>query len=302
MRREAEEIARGLDSESEQVIIQAMLTNIYYLLEDRALLAVSGAESREFLQLLITNDVDKISDGRAIYAALLTPQGKYLHDFFVFDHGGALMLECEKARIDDLLRRLRMYRLRAKVDFEIFGDDWAVIALTGDARPALDQGAVYDDPRLAAMGARAVLPREELARLNFSAGARQDYDALRLSLGVPASGSDLLPEKSLLMESGFEELNGVDFEKGCYVGQEVTARMKHRALIRKRLFPVRIDGPAPAPGAPILYDGIEIGEMRSSQDDRGLAMLRIETVEAAGKSDADISAGNARLRVVQQKG
>jgi tRNA-modifying protein YgfZ len=277
-----------------------MTTNTFYLLEDRALLSISGADSREFLQGLISNDVDKISatseGGRAIYAALLTAQGKYLHDFFVFEHDGSLVLDCEKARIDDLLRRLRMYRLRAKVEFEIL-DDWAVVAITGDARPVLARGVIYDDPRNEALGVRAALPVGDMGGLGLTMGAREDYDTLRLTLGIPASGSDLIAEKSLLMESGFEELNGVDFEKGCYVGQEVTARMKHRALIRKRLFPVLIDGPAPATGAAILHGDIEIGEMRTSRDGRGLAMLRIETVEETEKTGAALVAGDARIRV-----
>jgi folate-binding protein YgfZ len=276
-----------------------MTENTFTLLEDRALLTLSGEDSREFLQGLISNDVDKIADGRAIYAALLTAQGKYLHDFFVFELDGSLALECEKARVDDLMRRLRMYKLRAKIELEILGDDWAVIAITGDAGPDLARGVIYEDPRHDALGARAALPAADLAELNLPAGAREDYDALRLKLGVPESGSDLVPEKSLLMESGFEQLNGVDFEKGCYVGQEVTARMKYRALIRKRLFPVRFDGPAPAPGTPIHYGDVAIGEMRSSQNGHGLALLRIETVEAAQKADADLISGDARLRVIQ---
>ncbi|MEE2970757.1 MAG: folate-binding protein [Pseudomonadota bacterium] len=273
-----------------------MTENTYTLLEDRAMLTLSGEDSHAFLQGLISNDVDKISEGRAIYAALLTAQGKYLHDFFVFELDGSLALDCEKARIDDLMRRLRMYRLRAKIELDIPGDDWAVIAITGDASPNLARGVIYQDPRHDALGARAALPVADLADLHLSAGAREDYDALRLKLAVPESGSDLVPEKSLLMESGFEQLNGVDFEKGCYVGQEVTARMKYRALIRKRLFPVRCDGPAPAPGAPIYYGDVAIGEMRSSQGGRGMALLRIETAENA---DAELIAGDARIRVIQ---
>jgi len=281
-----------------------MNTNTCYRLEDRALLSISGADARDYLQGLISNDVDKITGGNAIYAALLTPQGKYLHDFFVFalfnEKGeDALVLDCEKARIDDLMRRLRMYRLRAQVDLDILGDDWAVVAIPGHIRPTPASGVVYADPRHDGLGARAALPVEDFDSLNLTPGARRDYDLLRLKLGAPESGSDLVPEKSLLMESGFEELNGVDFEKGCYVGQEVTARMKHRALIRKRLFSVLIDGPAPAPGSPIQYGDVNIGEMRSSQDGHGMALLRIKTVKEAEKSGAALVAGDANLRVVQ---
>ena len=277
-----------------------MTTNTFYLLEDRALLSISGADSREFLQGLISNDVDKISataeGGRAIYAALLTAQGKYLHDFFVFAPGpgdDSLVLDCEKARIDDLLRRLRMYRLRAKVEFEIL-DDWAVVAITGDARPALARGVIYDDPRHEALGARAALKLGDMEGLGLTMGAREDYDTLRLTHGIPASGSDLIAEKSLLMESGFEELNGVDFEKGCYVGQEVTARMKHKTELRKGLARVRIEGEA-APGTPIMAGEKEVGTLHTVSGGRALAYLRFD------RAEGEMQAGKATVTLDQAR-
>ncbi|MBI3451507.1 MAG: tRNA-modifying protein YgfZ, partial [Rhodospirillales bacterium] len=162
--------------------------------------------------------------------------------------------------------------------------------------------AVYVDPRLGALGARAILPKAAipaLAEKGFVSGRAEDYDQLRLSLGVPDGSRDLLVEKALLLENGFEELHGVDFKKGCYVGQELTARMKYRALVRKRLMPVRIDGPPPPPGTPIMLDQQEAGEMRSAADGMGLALLRIEAVEQAEKEGRPLSAGEASLTPIK---
>lgn len=274
-----------------------MTDKTYLRLDDRALLSVSGEDSRVFLQGIISNDIERVAGGAAIYAALLTPQGKYLHDFFVFENGGGLLLDCERARIADLERRLRMYRLRAKVDIEAV-ENLAIYALTGDGIPEIAGGAVYADPRLSTMGARAALPEGAEATLDaagFTPCDRAEYEAMRLEHGVPDSGRDLIAEKSYPLECGLDELNGVDFEKGCYVGQEVTARMKHRALVRKRLFPVAIDGPPPEPGTSILLGEIEAGEMCSSLDGHGIALIRLEHLESAERDGTPLWAGGAKL-------
>jgi folate-binding protein YgfZ len=277
-----------------------MTDKLFIPLPDRALLAITGAEARPFLQGLISNDVGKVAPGRAIHAALLTPQGKYLHDFFVFERDGALRLDAEAGRADDLLRRLKMYRLRVKVEVARSADRLAVFALIG-APPPMEPpagGTVYADPRLPELGARAVAPPEAapaFAAAGYAEGTPADYDRLRLALGVPDGSRDLVAEKSLLLENGFDELNGVDFDKGCYVGQEITARMKHRALIKKRLFPVAIDGAAPPPGAPIRFGEVDSGEMRSSLDGQGLAVLRLDHVEASLRDGVPFAAGAARL-------
>jgi len=256
-------------------------------LDDRVVLRLSGADARNFLQGLITNDIAAATPGHAIYAALLSAQGKYLHDFFIAQLGDGFLIDAEAARLDDLLRRLNLYKLRAKVTIE--RTDLAVVAVIGDAAAdalglasergaakPLDGGVAFVDPRLVEAGVRIVAPAAALP--NFDAGTRAEYDAVRLRLGLPDGTRDLLPDKSFILENGFEELAGVDFEKGCYVGQEVTARMKHRALVRKRLVPVAIEGPAPAPGTPVTRDGVEVGEIRSAQDGRGLALIRTDAV------------------------
>lgn len=269
---------------------------VFAHLEDRGVLAVSGPDRREFLQGLISNDIAKVASDRAIHAALLTAQGRYLHDFIIVEAAQTLWLDAEKARLADLKRRLSIYRLRAKVEVAerpelsvaaVFGAG-AAAALgldeeLGAARP-WQGGVVLTDPRLAALGVRAILPQDALRPTLAAAGLVEDdfgaYDRHRLALGVPDGSRDLVPEKSLLLESGFDELNGVDWQKGCYVGQELTARTKYRGLIKRRLFPVRIEGPPPATGAIVTAAGQDAGEMRSSRDGLGLALLRLEAAEA----------------------
>ena len=277
----------------------------FALLDDRGILAVSGPDRRPFLQGLVSNDVDKVCPTASRYAALLTAQGKYLHDFIMVEAGESFWLDAEAARLGDLKRRLSIYRLRARVSLDersdlavaaIFGaGDAAILGLPsepGAARP-LGSGVAFVDPRLALLGARAVLPRENARAVLADAGIAETgfdiYDRLRLSLGIPDGSRDLVLEKSILLESSFDELNGVDWQKGCYIGQELTARTKYRGLVKKRLMPVRIEGPAPPPGAAVTADGREIGEMRSSRGGLGLALLRIEPVRegkilAAGQS------------------
>lgn len=254
---------------------------------DRAVLEVSGADARPFLQALVTNDVGRVGEGRAVYAALLTPQGKYLFDFFVAAHGEALWIDCEAACREALRKRLSTYRLRARVAIEDRPEEEVHAVIGADAAEALARvrgGVRFADPRLDALGARAILGPGGGAALEAAGIARADraaYDALRIGLGAPDGRRDMTEAKSLPLENGFEALNGVDFDKGCYVGQEVTARMKHRGLIRRRLVPVRFDGPAPAPGTPVHDGGAAVGEVRSAEGQTGLAMLRLEVVAAA---------------------
>jgi len=266
----------------------------FAILENRGVLAVSGPDRRLFLQGIVSNDVEKLSRDCALYAALLTAQGKYLHDFIMVEDGETIWLDAEAARLGDLRRRLAIYRLRAKVEIAerpelavaaVFGAG-ALAALGLADEPgelhSLDGGIVLVDPRLAQLGARAILPRDRLrptlAALGLAEADFSSWDRHRLTLGIPDGSGDLVPDKSMLLEAGFDELHGVDWQKGCYVGQELTARTKYRGLIKKRLFPVRIDGPAPAPGTMITAEGRDAGEMRSSREGQGLALLRLDAV------------------------
>ncbi len=256
----------------------------YIALPGRAVISISGADAKPFLQGLVTNDIDLVAPDRAIYAALLTPQGKFLHDFFIAELDGSLLLDCAAARIADLLKRLKMYRLRAKAEIADESANWRVWALLPGGGTPGDAGArrggiVFTDPRHAALGHRAIMPADtKMDESGLEEGTFEDYEALRIGLGIPASDVDLLAEKSLLLEYGFDELHGVSFEKGCYVGQEVTARMKHRDLVKKRLFPVALEGPV-APGTPVMAGTVEAGEIRSVLDGRATALLRLDLAD-----------------------
>jgi folate-binding protein YgfZ len=284
----------------------------YVLLPERGVLALHGGDVRPFLQGLISNDVARVREDRAAYGALLTPQGKFLFDFFIVQDSGRLLLETEAARLGELHRRLLMYRLRSKVDIEDCSGHFAVAALIGDhpaevldlpevpgAARALDQGLVFVDPRLPRLGVRALLPRDTapatLAALGLDAVEREAYERLRLTFGVPDGSRDLVVEKATLLESGFEELHGVDFDKGCFVGQELTARMKYRGLVRKRLLPVTFAGAPPPPGTVIRLGGREAGEMRSGIEGQGLALLRLEHVEKAKAEGMPLLAGDTEI-------
>ena len=285
-----------------------MAKRSYTVLAERGVLAVSGPDRRSFLQGLISGDVERASDTRAIYSALLTAQGKYLFDFFIVEIGDVLVLDTERARLADLKRRLGLYKLRAQIGLDDASERFQVTALFGDdvlpaldlaepgvARP-LDGGALFADPRLPEAGARAVLPAasKAVAGFGFTSAGPDDYDLHRLGLGLPDGSRDLEIEKAVLLENGFEELNGVDFAKGCYLGQELTARTKYRALIKKRLVPVAIEGPAPAAGTIVRLNGEDVGEMRSSRNGFGLARLRLEAIDKAA-SGAVLAADGATL-------
>ncbi len=287
----------------------------FTFLDTRGLLAVSGADAGAFLQNLISNDMGRVSPDRTVYGTLLTPQGKFLHDFFVAAHparDGVYLLDTEAGRLDDLERRLGMYRLRAAVTLERAASDWAVFAAFGDgAAPALGlepetgataaraDGVAFVDPRLAALGVRAVGAASATARsLEESGFARTGsgaYDELRLSLGVPDGSRDILVGKSFPLECNLDALNAIDYDKGCYVGQELTARTRYRATIRKRLFPVTADKTLPGIGTKITLDGKEVGEMRSSAGGGGLALLRIESLKSARERGLPLMAGGAGI-------
>ena len=282
------------------------------LLENRGVLAVSGGDAREFLQGLVSNDLNRVSPAQAVHAALLTPQGRYLHDFFIVEKDSRFLLDCEVGRRDDLLKRLKIYILRSEVELAEVSSDYAIVLFMGkDASEklglsgtpgqatAFGGGVAYGDPRLAELGARALLPCNKaeaaLEDAGFARGEMEDYERLRLELGVPDGSRDMEVEKALLLENGFDGLHGVDWEKGCYMGQELTARTKHRGLVKKRLMPVAVDGPLPAPGTPVMLGESEAGTVKSGLDTCALALLRLEAVESAQAQGETLTAGEARL-------
>ena len=236
----------------------------------RTVLAVTGADREGFLQDLVTNDVRRL-EGGPVYAALLTAQGKYLADFVMVPAGEAIWLDVATPLAEGLARRLAMYRLRRKV--EVAPADVGVTTGRGAA-----PGGAVTDPRDPALG----------WRLYGSASGPDLPDGLRVERMVPAAGAELIPDESYPLEMGFERLQGVDFRKGCYVGQEVTARMKHKTELRKGLARVRVEGDA-APGTPVERDGRAVGTLRTRAGDRALAYLRLD------RAGDGMSAGGAAV-------
>ncbi|ALJ34990.1 folate-binding protein [Azospirillum brasilense] len=284
----------------------------YAILEDRGVIAVAGEDRAAFLQGLVSNDLRRVAADRAVYALFLTPQGKFLHDFRIAESDGALLLDPETDRREEFLRRLKMYKLRSKITLEdragamlavvLFGgDSLARLGLPEEAGAAIAfaGGIAFTDPRLPALGARAFLPRESAAAAleaaGFVARGAEDYDRLRLSLGVPEGSRDLTPDKALPLENDLDDLNAISWDKGCYMGQELTARTKYRALIKKKLFPVTLDGPLPAPGTPVTLEGKEVGEIRSGHGSTALALLRLEDLTRAGQDGLVLTAGEATV-------
>ena len=238
-------------------------------LPSRAVIEVSGQDRVAFLQGLVSNDVAKAAPGQAVWAALLTPQGKWLADFFVTAEADCLLLDVEASQQDLLVQRLTRFRLRSNVAVQPL----VRLVYAGWDGPAPPDAA--PDPRLPGVGWR-LLSETPAPAVN----AREDeWDLHRLSLGLPDGSRDLEAGKTTLLEANFDELNGISWTKGCYMGQELTARTRYRGLLKRRLFPVEIDGPLPPPGAPILAAGAEVGVMRSGRGTRGLALLRIDAID-----------------------
>lgn len=245
-------------------------------LPDRAVVELTGEDRVSFLQGLVSNDVTHAAPGRAVWTALLTPQGKWLADFFVFATPEALLLDCAVTQAEMLAQRLSRFRLRSRVALAPRPDLGVLAGWGGEAAP---EGAIAaPDPRLPEAGWRAILPLAESPMTGLPEGGA-DYARHRLALGLPDGAPDLEPEKSVLLEAGFDELNGVSWTKGCYMGQELTARTKYRGLLKRRLVPVEVGGPLPAPGTPVLRGGAEVGEMRSGLGGHGLALLRLPVTD-----------------------
>lgn len=281
------------------------MSNRYVTFDDRAVLEVSGADARNFLQGLITQDVNVISNLYTGYSALLTAQGKFLADFFLIHRDAeTLWLECAKTYAPTLLRLFGLYRLRADVKLHDHTDKLHVHAVFGNvAQLALFEAAgrtehfhqdniiAFIDPRSVKLGARVIAPVGEgetwLTQRGFAHAALADYDHRRLALGIPAEG-DNLADKTLILENGFEALHGVSFNKGCYVGQEVTARTKHRANLHKLLFIVEGESSLPESGTPILLGEREVGQMRSSRGNIGLAVLRVDSADKDGLTAGEV--------------
>ena len=269
------------------------------ILPDRGAVRIGGADARKFLQGLITNDMEKARDGAAIHAGLLSPQGKILFEFFVVPAGDSFLLEGPRTMTADLSKRLGFYKLRADVTVTDESTIQVAASWGDDIIAAVDGAIVYRDPRLAELGYRALLPAgigigTALGCTEMSAEA---YHAMRIGLGVPEGGRDFAFGDTFPHEALFDQLNGVDFAKGCYVGQEVVSRMEHRGTARKRVVPVSGDVPLPATGAEIMAGSAPIGMLGSVNGSDGLALLRLDRAGEAVAASKPLTAGGVPIRL-----
>ena len=261
------------------------------LLADRAVIAVSGPDAGSFLQGLVTNDIERLGESGGMYAALLTPQGKILFDFLILRRDGTYWIDCAQSSSDALMRRLSLYRLRAKVKIEPAPDAAILASWNGASLP----GVPYADPRFSPLGLRTVAPRNSVPPESCSPDT---WLAHRLACGVP-EGADFGQDRVFALDAGLEELNGVSFTKGCYVGQELTARMKHRATARKRLLPISAaDGSSRLEeGSSVSAAGSDMGTVMSSYGTNGFALIRLDRLAEAATTA--IEAGGVAARVTK---
>lgn len=259
------------------------------LLPTRAVLRIAGPDAAGFLQNLVTQDVPKA--GEAAFAALLTPQGKIAFDFIIVAAAeGGFLVDCDQASADALAKRLSLYRLRAKVQIDRL-DHAVTLSAEGEAAPE-DAVAVYDDPRLSALGRRAILPAAR------GKDGEDDYDRRRLELGVPEFGKDFGADEVFLLDVNYDALCGVSYKKGCFVGQEVTSRMKRKGEVRKRTARLVFDGDAPPKGAPVTAGGSTLGEVMSGRAGAALALIRLDRLAAARETDASVEAAGKPVEII----
>jgi folate-binding protein YgfZ len=274
------------------------------LLPDRGVVKVAGEPARGFLNGLLTADIAEMTPQTPRYAALLTPQGKIIADFIVAqapaEDGGDFFLDCPRALAGTLVEKLNFYKLRAKVTVQDLSETLGVMAVW-DGAGDTGYGLVYPDPRLPALGARIMLPPHLADKAAEDVGAELvdagDYEAHRIALGVPRGGLDFIYGETFPHDADLDQLNGVDFKKGCFVGQEVVSRVEHRGTARSRIVPVAFDDFAAEAGSPVLAGDKSVGTMGSSSGKNGLALLRLDRVEDALAAGITLTAGGIPFRL-----
>lgn len=268
-------------------------------LEDRGTVAVFGPDAPAFLQNILSCNVEKLAPAEASLGGLLTPQGKLIADLIIAkDDGDGYLIDVTRALAGALVQRLSLYRLRARVEIIDVSDRLTVAALWGGPA-AFEDGLVYDDPRPGGLGKRAFLPREQACDLLAEAGVRvvvaEDYHARRIAAAIPEGGKDFALGDTFPHEANFDVLGGVDFSKGCYIGQEVVSRMQHRTNVRKRVVPVAFEDMRPMSGIDVMVGERVIGYTGTAIRGRGLAMLRLDLVNEAQASGTPVVAGGIAL-------
>jgi folate-binding protein YgfZ len=269
-------------------------------LADRGVVRVTGADAEKLLQGIVSNDMELLASQPAIHAALLTPQGKILFDFFVVRAGDGFLLEVARDKAADLAKRLNLYKLRAKVDIQDASEDYRVLALWGSpsGREEITDAVSFADPRLPALGSRILADtrsaRGKVAAADALDAAPEDYHAHRIALGVPEGGKDYVLGDTFPHEADLDQLGGVSFSKGCFVGQEVVSRMQNRANVRKRVVPIQGEAPL-ASGAEVTAGTAAIGTVGSVSGRLALALLRLDRVAEAKAKDQILAAGGVAV-------
>lgn len=272
---------------------------------DRAVVRITGEDATRFLHGIVTSTVDSLPPGAAVFTALLTPQGKIIVDFYAVavapEEGGGFVLDAPAALADDLVKKLNLYKLRANVQIEPRPDLATSVVL--DHEPPPDLGLVFLDPRHAGLGWRVILPRDGAEQALEDAGAKlvdvQTWHGRRISLGIPDGGKDFIYGDTFPHEADMDLLGGVDFHKGCFIGQEVVSRVERRDSARKRVVPVAFEDGAPEPGAEVKAGARAVGYMGSAAGRLGLAMLRLDRTDEALKGGGKIVAGGIELHLVK---
>lgn len=263
-------------------------------LGDRGVVRVTGADAEKLLQNLITADLDRLAKQEAVFSGLLSPQGKILFDFFVVKTADGFLLETARDKAADLAKRLTLYKLRANVALYNVSPDYDIYACWGDNAPDRGSAIVYADPRLSALGWRLIVSAGQKPAGREASEA--DYHTHRVALGVPEGGRDYVLGDTFPHEALFDQISGVDFDKGCYVGQEVVSRMQHRSTARKRVVPIVSAGTL-VQGAAVKVGGAQIGTVGSSAGHRALALLRIDRVGEAMDKGQPVTVDDAPITV-----
>ncbi len=273
-------------------------------LPDRGVVKVFGEDARNFLNGLVTTDLALVRPGLGRFGALLTPQGKIVVDFLVTEapsgHGGGFLIDCPRALAQGLADKLGFYKLRAKVTVENLSDALGVIA-AWDGEPAMKPDLAFPDPRSEALGLRILAPEALAPKVADLIGAElveaKTYEAHRIACGAPRGGLDFTYGDAFPHETNMDRLHGVDFDKGCYVGQEVVSRMQHRGTARTRTVRITLDDFAPEPGAPILAGDKPVGTIGSTAGQIGLALIRTDRVADALQAGVPLTAGGLTLHL-----
>jgi folate-binding protein YgfZ len=275
-------------------------------LSDRGVVKVSGEDARNFLNGLVTTDVTLLRPSLGRFGALLTPQGKITVDFLITEvpagHGGGFLIDCPRALAQSLADKLGFYKLRAKVSVENLSDSLGVLA-AWDGDLAVKPDLAFADPRDELLGWRILIPEELAPKVADLIGAdlvdSKAYDAHRIASSVPRGGLDFTYGDAFPHDTNMDRLHGVDFDKGCYVGQEVVSRMQHRGTARTRMIRVMLDGGAPEPGAAIVAGDKPVGTMGSTAGHNGLALLRVDRVADALAEGIPLTAGGLTIRLAE---